>query len=106
MKGICRSGEFQGRTCPGQCKGYVAPTCPWIDRSTKIPNDAGIKGEVEGDLALRHRIKDMNPLPQVQYSTKAQLIQLADLGVKCGLYDAVDVVRSLIELNYATMKGD
>ena len=50
----------------------------------------------ERDDLLEDKIRKMNPLPQVQYSTAKQIDYLRRVAIKLGLYDAADVLQRLL----------
>jgi hypothetical protein len=50
---------------------------------------------LEKDEILEDVIKKLPQLPQVQYSTAAQLDYLRRIAIKYGLYDAADVLQNL-----------
>ena len=59
-------------------------------------NDPTPEGSI--DPILDHIIKNMDQLPQVQYSTRDQLIYLHQIAIKYGLYDASNVITNLLAL--------
>lgn len=50
------------------------------------------------DPILEDLIKNMDQLGQVQYSTRDQLSYLHQISIKCGLYDAANVINNLLTL--------
>ena len=46
------------------------------------------------DPILNELISKLPQLPQVQYSTKDQLIYLKNIAIRLGLYDAADFLKN------------
>lgn len=51
----------------------------------------------EVDSVLKAVIKKLPKFPQVQYSSKDQLLFLIDIAQRFGLYDAADIIKTFVK---------